>query len=246
MTARPADLRGSVGTLGYYRARHADFVRRHPDLPPPDYYLGYGDRYMRRFFSETRPHLSEAGQRWLTDTRHALQEALENERARDADAFDRMECTPGALRRFCYGTHPSAYIEAGLANLDPLDWSTIVLTPDASAILTPDGLGQIVDTAGRLVVARAQADSAAVRAACPLLGPLGSAVGTMGRQVAPIVDPIVERARRDSQIVGAAVTPLLEPLGQALIPVAEPIRRGLLEAVESLSDRTRGRTSDDG
>ena len=157
MTARPADLRGSVGTLGYYRARHADFVRRHPDLPPPDYYLGYGDRYMRRFFSETRPHLSEAGQRWLTDTRHALQEALENERARDADAFDRMECTPGALRRFCYGTHPSAYIEAGLANLDPLDWSTIVLTPDASAILTPDGLGQIVDTAGRLVVARAQA-----------------------------------------------------------------------------------------
>ena len=35
------------GTDKYYQLRARDFMRRHPEMSPPDYYLSYGDYYMR-------------------------------------------------------------------------------------------------------------------------------------------------------------------------------------------------------
>ncbi|NDD31305.1 MAG: hypothetical protein EB084_23895 [Proteobacteria bacterium] len=243
----PADLRSRVGTADYYVARHADFVQRHPDLPPPDYYLEYGDKYMHRFVDETRPHMSDAGKAWVLRTRDLLQDALETERARDPVGFDRMECSLSALRRFCFSTHPKAYMDAGLAKLDPIEWSAIVLTPDAASIITPDGLAQIVDTAGRLAKERAQADTAALLAACPPLAPLGRALAETARRL----EPLVEQARRDTEKVGEALDPVrdavgplvsraVETTGLLIAPLVEPVRQSLLIAVEGLSDRVHG------
>lgn len=39
--------------------------RRHPDKTPPEYYLGYGDKYIYRFRMLLYPILSPAGKQWL-------------------------------------------------------------------------------------------------------------------------------------------------------------------------------------
>jgi hypothetical protein len=147
---QPADLRSKVGTLEYYRARHDDFVRRNPGKTPPDYYLGYGDKYANRFLKETAPKLSKGGQEWLQRTFVALQSKIEDLRQKDPAAFARLEQDPDAFRKFAYGTHPDAYVESGLSKLPPGDLVQIGLTPDVKDLLTKDGIAQMVDTGLRV------------------------------------------------------------------------------------------------
>jgi hypothetical protein len=148
--AQPADLRSKVGTLEYYKARHDDFVRRNPGKTPPDYYLGYGDKYANRFLKETAPKLSKGGQEWLQRTFVALQGKIEDLRQKDPAAFARLEQDPEAFRKFAYGTHPDAYVESGLSKLPPGDLVQIGLTPDFKDVLTKDGIAQMVDTGLRV------------------------------------------------------------------------------------------------
>jgi hypothetical protein len=146
----PADLQSKVGTLGYYKARYDDFVQRNPGKTPPDYYLGYGDKYANRFSKETAPKLSKAGQEWLDKTFQALQQKMEDLRKKDPAAFARLELDGEAFKKFAYGTHPDAYLESGLSKLPPKDLAVIAATPDLKDILTLDGVAQTVETGLKL------------------------------------------------------------------------------------------------
>jgi hypothetical protein len=145
------------GSLDYYRCRADDFVAREPSRSPPDYYLDYGDRYVRRFSEETRPLLSPEGQRWLDRVRGKLQEAIEARRASDPFGFALLELEPERLADFAFDTHPEAYLQAGLAELPLRDLILIGSTPDAQDILSARARAQIARVIRGLVGAcRAQ------------------------------------------------------------------------------------------
>lgn len=140
------------GDLGYYHARHADFTGRYPNNcpPPPDYYLGYGNKYVTRFTLETAPRLTPEGQAWLGRARVNLQVAIENRREQDPEAFDQLEKNNAAFRSFCFGTHADAYWNAGLGDLNLFDLAQIGLTPDVPDLLAWDGVTQAADIGSRL------------------------------------------------------------------------------------------------
>jgi len=152
-TTLPTPLPGSVGTVGYYAARNGDFLRRCPTAPPspPDYYLGYGDKYARRFTTVLKPQLSAVGKAWVDRTFVLLQQAIENRLAADPAAFDALERNPAAFRRFAYDTHPRAYLDGGLRRLPAVDLARIATTPDLGDLMTVDGVAQILSTATELV-----------------------------------------------------------------------------------------------
>ncbi len=139
----PPAVCAASGGLDYYRCRADDVERRRPGAPPPSYYLGYGDRYARRFTEESRALLSPEGRRWLDRTRLALQVAMEARRAADPAAFAALETDEARFLDFAYATHPDAYLASGLERLPLRDLVVIATTPDAQDILTPRGLAQV-------------------------------------------------------------------------------------------------------
>ena len=142
-----------AGSLSYYTTRHQDFATRYAacELTPPDYYLGYGLKYVSRFTNETAPLLSEEGQAWLARARVNLQVAIENRLGADPLAFDQLEKNNDGFRAFAYGTHADAYWAAGLGDLSLFDLTTIGLTPDVEDLVAFEGLGQVVDIGSRLL-----------------------------------------------------------------------------------------------
>jgi len=140
------------GELRYYNDRHNDFLNRYRfcGINPPVYYMGYGDKYVRRFTLETHHRLSAKGQAWLDRARVLLQVSIEEERAADPAAFDRLERNDAAFTRFAYDTHPDAYWQAGLGDLDIFDLANIGLTPDARDLFGWDGIVQVADIGTRL------------------------------------------------------------------------------------------------
>lgn len=147
----PKPLPHMVGNLNYYKERNADYLRRHAAPSPPDYYLGYGDKYARRFTTVLRPKLSGAGQTWLDKAFIFLQNAMEGRLIKDAAAYDTLEMNSDAFRAFAYGTHADAYLAGGLAKLGPTDLAKIVATPDLGDLATLDGVSQILETGVRLL-----------------------------------------------------------------------------------------------
>lgn len=141
------------GALTYYGARHGDFATRYADcgLTPPNYYLGYGEKYVKRFTETTAPMLTPEGQAWLGRARVNLQVAIENRRQADPLDFDRLEKNDSAFTSFAYGTHADAYWDAGLGDLDIFDLATIGTTPDMRDLLAYDGLTQVADIGSRLL-----------------------------------------------------------------------------------------------
>lgn len=141
----PADLPAEIptGTLDFYKLRNADFVRRNPGVPPPDYYLQYGDKYCQKFSALGPQDLSPQGLQWRDATLKNLQEAIEQKRAADPVAFAQLERDPQAFKSFCYGTHADAYLKAGLADLPAHDLLKIAMTPATKDLLGPDGLKTI-------------------------------------------------------------------------------------------------------
>lgn len=231
----PADLTDQIGSLDYYRMRADDFRERNPDMEPPDYYMNYGDKYARRFTEELSPNLSERGQQWLVDARANLQEAMEARRAEDPAAFAELERDPEAFRRFAYDTHPTAYRDAGLAELRPSDLVQIPLTPDRQDLVSGPGLRQVVDTGVGVVgdwagmgadaiadsgVGRAVADGANYVANSPVGqavsdgaqwvadSPVGQAVGDAGEAIADGAQWVAESPV--GQAVGQGVNTALD------------------------------------
>ena len=141
------------GDLSYYNRRHNDFVTRYSDcsdISPPDYYLGYGMKYVSRFTNETNQRLTPEGQEWLVRARENLQLAIENLREADERDFDRLEKNNDGFRAFAFGSHPDAYWDAGLGDLSVFDLANIGATPDFADLLAWDGLVQAADIGGRL------------------------------------------------------------------------------------------------
>jgi hypothetical protein len=142
------------GELSYYSRRHNDFVTRYAqcgNFSPPDYYLGYGEKYVRRFTEHTNTLLSHDGQKWLAQARINLQVAIESRLAMGPVAFDALEKDNDAFRAFAYGTHADAYWNAGLGELSIFDLSSIGLTPDVEDLLAFAGLTQVADIGTRLL-----------------------------------------------------------------------------------------------
>ncbi len=144
----PAEVR--TPSDDYYRQRYDDFVRRNPGVTPPDYYLGYGQKYLERFSSLSSKDLSPAGLAWRDRTLTALQDAIEMKRMEDPVAFAQLERDPEAFKRFAYDTHADAYVNSGLFDLPAQDLVKIGTTPDLRDLLGKDGVRQIVDVIGRL------------------------------------------------------------------------------------------------
>jgi len=154
--ALPKSLLSMVGGTDYYTARAEDFHRRHPDLPVPSYYLGYGDKYVHRFTEELAPKLSPAGQEWLAKARANLQMAFENRIKEDPAAFDRLEQNDEKFLEFAYASHPKAYLDAGMEKLPLKDLVRIGMTPDLRDLMTVNGLEQVADVAAGLAARKAR------------------------------------------------------------------------------------------
>ncbi|HEY9857432.1 MAG TPA: hypothetical protein V6D05_16935 [Stenomitos sp.] len=153
----PQPLLSEVGGTSYYVARAKDFQRRHPDLPVPSYYMGYGDKYVHRFTEDLAPKLSPEGQAWLARARVNLQMAFENKLKEDPAAFDRLEQNDAEFMEFAYESHPKAYLEAGMEKLPLKDLVKIGMTPDLRDIMTVNGLEQVADVAAGLAARKARA-----------------------------------------------------------------------------------------
>ncbi len=138
-----------LGTVGYYRWRYNDFMSRHQHLAEPDpdripdYYLDYGEKYIKRFSNVLYPKLSENGKNWLVAARLNLQLAIENRCKANRAEFARLEENPVKFRKFAFDTHPGAYLDAGLENLPLSDLIKIGLTPDFKDLISKDGVSQI-------------------------------------------------------------------------------------------------------
>lgn len=135
------------GSSDYYQQRYDDFVARNPGVDPPDYYLGYGQKYAERFSSLDGRDLSPEGLAWRDATLVALQQAIEDKRTEDPEAFAELERDPEAFRRFAFGTHPDAYVESGLYDLPVQDLLVIAGTPDINDVLSQEGIDQSLITA---------------------------------------------------------------------------------------------------
>ncbi len=135
------------GNLDYYRCRAADFVVRNPGHALPDYYLEYGDVYVRRLTAETQPLLSPVGQAWMDRARVNLQIAMEARREADPQAFAELERDASAFRAFGFETHTAAYRDAGVDQLPLRDLILIGITPDMQDLLGKDGLRQLLSIA---------------------------------------------------------------------------------------------------
>ncbi len=144
----PAEVR--TPSSDYYKQRYDDFVRRNPGQTPPDYYLGYGQKYLEKFSALGSKDLSPAGLAWRDRTLKALQDAIEMKRAEDPAAFAQLERDPAAFKKFAYDTHADAYVNSGLLNLPAQDLVKIATTPELRDLLTKDGVRQIADVIGRL------------------------------------------------------------------------------------------------
>jgi hypothetical protein len=136
-----------VGTDKYYKWRNNDFnVRQglmdkwHTWQPsPPDYYMDYGDKYVKRFSKDLRPKLSTSGQGWLDRALVNLQTAIEME----LRVNPKIELSNSGFKKFAFNSHVSAYEDAGLFNLPISDLLQIGTTPDMSDMLSPNGLRQV-------------------------------------------------------------------------------------------------------
>lgn len=139
-----------VGSPNYYQQRVDDFKARNPGMEPPDYYLGYGQKYMERFQALDSTDLSSQGLEWRDRTTDALQQAIEDFRTRDPEGFANLERDPEAFREFAFGSHPDAYVNSGLYDLPVQDLLVIAATPDVQDVLSMEGINQSLITVGKL------------------------------------------------------------------------------------------------
>lgn len=129
----------TIGTKDYYQFRSKDFKNR-TQKTPPDYYLSYGDKYVKAFKEKTRPNLTEKGKTWLDKTLVALQKSIEDKLKVDK----KIELDPVKFRKFAFDSHPDAYIKSGLFDLDAKDLYQIALTPEWRDLLTEESMAQVL------------------------------------------------------------------------------------------------------
>lgn len=142
-----------LGHTSYYAWRYRDFKRQNPGIKPPDYYMGYGHKYISRFTNETSKSMSRSGKVWLKEARYNLQVAIEN-RLAQPDGAD-LERNNNKFRSFAFDSHVDAYWNENgrvpLYALGSVDLTKILLTPDAKDLTSSDGLRQVKDMMGKFI-----------------------------------------------------------------------------------------------
>lgn len=143
-----------TGTGTYYADRQRDFLRRHPDKTPPDYYLEYGQVYYDAFTKQLRPKLSADGQKWVDKTALLLQQKMEakvGNTTAEKIQFDQLELSPGGVRNFAFSTHCDAYVEAGITSLSLSDqWA--ILKESKSGMVSLPGIEQFLCVSEREMI----------------------------------------------------------------------------------------------
>ncbi len=134
------------GDADYYTDRYKGHIEKY-NTRPPDYYLGYGHKYINRFKNDTRGKLSDLGKEWLDETAVELQ-VLMNEGIQQSvlDPNTRgLQGDNAAFHSFAYGTHVPAYSGSGkIGKLKVPDLWHISMTPDFSdSFFSSDGRSQI-------------------------------------------------------------------------------------------------------
>lgn len=150
-------------------SRHANFMMRHIGCGhlPPDYYISYGYYYCYTYGERLRPRLSTDGQRWLDQARFNLQENIEDGLDDNMDGDEitvvcrrypnrtmqmgvvqyELEVNPVTFKSFAFNTHVPAYLDAGLADLNPFDLAKIGTQPNAEEWLDGETWRQAWDSA---------------------------------------------------------------------------------------------------
>ncbi|WP_433831152.1 SpvB/TcaC N-terminal domain-containing protein [Flavobacterium anhuiense] len=145
-----------LGNTGYYAWRARDFMRQNPGKPVPDYYMGYGHKYINRFTNETSKTMSNSGKIWLKEARKNLQVAIEDrldsKKYKDANT---IELNNDKFRAFAFDSHVDAYWNENgkvpLYTLGAVDLTKILLTPDVKDLASSDGLRQVKDMMGKFI-----------------------------------------------------------------------------------------------
>ncbi|WP_447640673.1 MULTISPECIES: DUF6443 domain-containing protein [Chitinophagaceae] len=131
--------------LDYYKNRFDYFRQNNPEMKPPDYYMNYGDKYIRRFVNITKAQLSIEGQKWLYKALVNLQNAMDKGIEQDPSIeYDNEKFTD-----FAFGTHADAYTNAGILKLSIMDKIKISLTVDPDDLLSSRGISQAAEVARR-------------------------------------------------------------------------------------------------
>lgn len=141
----------------YYCWRHQNFLQRHVNCKhtPPDYYIHYGLYYCRMFSAELYPKLSDKGKDWLQKAKKNLQDAIEDGLEKDKN----IELDSERFRKFAFDSHPDAYWNAGLGNLDRYfgltfgpDHLKIMAQPDLVEWIKWDTWKQAADVGTRQII----------------------------------------------------------------------------------------------
>ncbi len=135
-----------TGDANYYVDRYKNHIEKY-NTRPPDYYLGYGHKYINRFKNETRGKLTGLGKEWLDETAVTLQKLM-NEGIKQSVLSPNTRGLQGdneAFHDFAYKTHVPAYSNSGkIGLLKGNDLWHIMWTPDIKdSFLSPEGRSQI-------------------------------------------------------------------------------------------------------
>ena len=118
---------------------------------PPSYYISYGYYYCSNYGADLYPRLSSAGRAWLRKARWALQNYMEDGLSQNMrrDVIEltsqnprngsfrmempqyQLEVSEENFKKFAFRTHPLAYLDGGLAWLNPVDMALILSGPAA-------------------------------------------------------------------------------------------------------------------
>lgn len=132
-------------------SRHSNFMMRHIGCghKPPSYYVSYGYFYCSNYGAKLFPTLSPAGQAWLRSARWYLQKNMEKglQQNMQGNLIQISSVKPGngsftmtvpqfkleldseTFKSFAFKTHPLAYLDAGLADLQLRDMLKITGGP---------------------------------------------------------------------------------------------------------------------
>ena len=132
-------MRNFIGRDDYYLERYKDYmVRNNFQCKPTNYYLNYGNKYIRKFKYETRSTLSDDGKKWLDGTLDGLQYGIEG----IVMMYPGIESNDELFMQLAFGMHPDVYIINGILKLSILDKVKIALTVDPEDLLSPLGIQQ--------------------------------------------------------------------------------------------------------
>jgi hypothetical protein len=161
-------------------SRHGNFMMRHIGCghKPPSYYVSYGYYYCSNYGAKLYPNLSDKGKAWLRSARWYLQANMEDGLSQNmigntiqqsskkpgngsftmTVAKYQLELNGNTFKTFAFKTHPLAYLDGGLADLDIWDMKKILGQPNLEEWGDSRTWGQAVDSGtvvGKTIVGNA-------------------------------------------------------------------------------------------